>query len=127
MKKLITFLLFSFLLSCSTEQENKDVISSSFIPERFVGNWLSVNSLSAKIKTEKITVETDKELITRTKGTTIEDNNTTLFRTDLGNKEELILLFRERDEDTKDDDMIGITLYRDGKTITNTYYLRNEK
>ena len=121
MKKLITFLLFSFLLSCSTEQEN---ISSSFIPERFVGNWLSVNSLSAEIKTEKITVETDKELITRTKGTTIEDNNTTLFRTDLGNKEELILLFRERDEDTKDDDMIGVTLYRDGKTITNTYYLR---
>ena len=127
MKKLITFLLFSFLLSCSTEQENKDVISSSFIPERFVGNWLSVNSLSAEIKINKITIETKKELITRTKGTVIEDNGTTLFRTDLGNKEELILLLRENSEKTKDDDMIGITLYRDGKTITNTYYLRNEK
>lgn len=126
-KKLLILLLFGFFISCSAEQKNKDVISSSFIPERFVGNWLSVNSLSAEIKINKITVETNKELITRTKGTTIEDNNTTLFRTDLGNKEELILLFRERDENTKDDDMIGITLYRDGKTITNTYYLRNEK
>lgn len=126
MKKLLILLLFSFLVSCSTEQENN---SSSFIPERFVGNWISASkSFSAEIKTEKITIEIsngiDKELITRTKGTTIEYNNTTLFRTDLGNKEELILLFRERDENTKDDDIIGITLYRDGETITNTYYLR---
>lgn len=121
-KKLLILLLFGFFISCSTQQETSS--NSSFIPERFVGNWLSVNSLSAEIKINKITVETDKELITRTKGTTIEDNNTTLFRTDLGNKEELILLFREFDEKTKDDDMIGITLYRDGETITNTYYLR---
>ncbi len=122
MKKLLILLLFSFLLSCSTEQENN---SSYFIPERFVGEWISASqSFSAEIKTEKITIETDKELITRAKGKTIEDNNTTLFRTDLGNKEELILLFREFDEKTKDDDMIGITLYRDGETITNTFYLR---
>jgi len=124
MKKLLILSLFSLLLSCNKEHESSSS-NSSFIPERFVGNWISASkSFSAEIKTEKITIETDKELITRTKGKTIEDNNTTLFRTDLGNKEELILLFREFDEKTKDDDMIGITLYRDGKTITNTFYLR---
>lgn len=120
MKNILLIFLSLFFLSCSTEQDN----SSSFIPERFVGDWISPYGFSAEIKTNKITIETEKELITRTKGTTIEDNKTTLFRTDINNNEQLLLLLREREQNTKEDDIIGISFYRDGELINNRYYYR---
>ena len=120
MKKLLLLLL-TITLSCSNDEEQSGSLQ---IPDRFVGDWVSGNTL-AKVRTNRLEIDFEYEpTIVRTEGTTTVDNGATHFEAELPNNERLVLLFRENDEDTPDDDVIGITLFGEKETITSDFYFR---
>lgn len=116
MKKISILFICCFTLSCSSDSETEnDVEGTLFIPDRFVGDYIGqTHEYSAEIRNHRITLETDEGTVTRIDGTTTADNGTTLFRADLANGENLVLL--------QGNGYVGITLFRDGVWVISDYY-----
>lgn len=125
MKKYVILLLTLSLLSCSTDET--EVQTTNFIPERFIGNWKKSPTGNTKCEVTTNMLSIIQENITRTSGTVIQDNGSTLFKADLGNNETLTLLLATYSPNTPNDDVLGITI-TDSDTpnnyVTNGYYTR---
>ncbi|WP_396154038.1 hypothetical protein, partial [Flavobacterium sp.] len=68
------------------------------------------------------------ENLTRTNGTVIDDNGSTLFKADLGNNETLTLLLATYNQNTTNDDVLGITITNSNTPnvyVTNGYWVRD--
>jgi hypothetical protein len=118
------------LTSCSTPDQpttENNQGQTLNIPQRFIGNWEKTPTGNTKCKIETNKLSIIQENITRTKGTVTEDNGSTLFKADLGNGETLILLLATYNQDTPNDDVLGITI-TDSDTpnvyVTNGSYTR---
>lgn len=125
MKKLLLITLTILTLSCSTEST---VEETGWLPSRFKGNWLSDSSVGvprhAQITVNKLLFEGTTETILQTSGEVTEDNGATLCRINFSNNEKVLLLISIYDPNTIEDDVIGISYYRDGVLVHNNFWTR---
>jgi hypothetical protein len=135
MKKLLLSVLLSVtMFSCSSDEA--DVLKTAttetvgtplLIPQRYVDSWLAISTtFSAEIKTNSISFDTQTEKISRSSGILVEDNKMSVFKADLGNKEQLTLLLIEGSKEISSDDILFITLYRGNEIINYMAYNRRK-
>jgi hypothetical protein len=131
MKKLILSIAIILTLNnCSTSDQSTTENNQGQtlnIPQRFIGNWEKTPTGNTKCKIETNKLSVIQENITRIEGTVIQDNGSTLFKANLGNGETLTLLLATYNQDTPNDDVLGITI-TDSDTpnvyVTNGSYTR---
>ncbi len=133
-KVLLSVLAAVTLCSCSSDEADvfktattETVGASLNIPQRYIGSWVAISStFSAEIKTNSISFNTQTEKISRSNGTLTEDDKMNVYKADLGNKEELTLLLIEGAKDISSDDILFITLTRNGIIVAYTAYNRRK-
>lgn len=119
MKKLI-LLLSVLLFSCSAEETEQATLN---IPERYWGNFGTENR-RVSIESNRITIKTPDETLTRSNGSTTLDNNNTHYEAKLLNNEKLILLLNVGDVSTESDDIVGVALFKNDVAIVSEHYMR---
>lgn len=110
MKKLLVLAL-TVLVGCSIEKETESI---SFVPERFTGSYVGVQTdLAAEVKHNRLRLQTEYKTLTITKGTITEDNGDSLCIIQ-SDDYEIILL--------RGNGYVGITVVEGTNTILSDYY-----
>jgi hypothetical protein len=133
-KVLLSVLVAVTMFSCSSDEADVLKVSSTetvgtplVIPQRYIGSWLAISStFSAEIKTNTVNFDTQTEKIPRSNGILVEDDKMNVYKADLGNKEQLTLLLIEGSKEISSDDILFITLTRNGVVVAYTAYNRRK-